>query len=260
VPFNISMPVQVGGGTYRWVGEGAPKPVGNLQLTSANLGIAKAAGIIVFSQELAKLSNPNIEQVVNNDMVKGMAQYLDQQFIDPTVAAVANVSPASITNGAVSIGSAGTSGANAETDFKALVGSLIAVNQSLENVTLIMSETNALALSMARTTNGEPYFPNLTMNGGNIGGIPVLTSQAAGTTVAMIVPSEILYADEGGVDIDVSREASVEMDTAPTSPAVAATVMVSLWQLNLIGMKAERWINYKRARAAAVRYTTATYV
>src|SRR5678815_4084546 len=38
--FNISMPVQTGGGTYAWVGEGAPKPVGNLQFASVTLGIA----------------------------------------------------------------------------------------------------------------------------------------------------------------------------------------------------------------------------
>jgi hypothetical protein len=55
------------------------------------LGIAKAAGIIVISEELAKISNPSAEAVVRNDMIKGMAQYLDLQFIDPTVAAVTNV-------------------------------------------------------------------------------------------------------------------------------------------------------------------------
>lgn len=260
VPFNISMPVQTGGGTYRWVGEGAPKPVGNLQLTSATLGLSKAAGIIVISQELAKISTPSAEMVIRNDMVAGMAQYLDQQFIDPTVAAVPNVSPASITNGSVSIGSAGGSGANFETDFKAMIGSLVTANQRVAGLVMIMSETNALALSMARTTNGEQMFPNLTIAGGSIGGIQVVTSQAAGTTVAIIVPNEILFADDGGVEIDVSREASVEMDTAPTSPTAAASVLVSLWQLNLIGLKAERWINWKRARLAAVRYTTATYV
>lgn len=261
VPFNISMPVQTGGGTYRWVGEGAPKPVGNLQFASATLLLAKAAGIIVISQELAKVSSPSAEGAVRNDMIKGMAQYLDQQFIDPTVAAVANVSPASITNAAVSIGSAGTSAANAETDFKGLVSSMITGNQgSVGTAVLIMSEVHAFVLSLARTTNGERMFPNLGPLGGSIGGIPVITSQAAGTTVALVVPSEILFADDGGVDIDVSREASVEMDTAPTSPVAAGSVLVSLWQMNLIGLKAERFINWKRARLNGVRYTTATYV
>jgi hypothetical protein len=67
-------------------------------------------------------------------------------------------------------------------------------------------------------------------------------------------------ADEGGLTIDVSREASVQMDSAPTDPPVAATVVVSLWQLNLIGIKAERFINWKRARLASVKYVVATYV
>jgi HK97 family phage prohead protease len=65
VPFNISIPVQTGGGTYNWVGEGAPKPVGNLQFVSVTLGITKAAGIIVISEELAKISSPSAESTVS---------------------------------------------------------------------------------------------------------------------------------------------------------------------------------------------------
>lgn len=261
VPFNISMPVQTGGGTYGWVGEGAPKPVGNLQFTSATLALAKSAGIIVISEELAKVSTPSAEGVVRNDMVAGMAQFLDTQFIDPTIAAVTNVSPASITNAAVSIGSAGTSAANAETDLKNLVSSLIAGNQgSVGTAVLIMSEVHAFVLSLARTTNGDRMFPDLTPTGGSIAGVPVFTSQVAGTTVALVIPGEILFADDGGVNIDVSREASLEMNTAPTSPVAAGTILVSLWQQNLIGLRAERFINWKRARLSGVRYTTATYV
>lgn len=260
VPFNISAAVQTGGGTYGFVGEGAPKPVGNLQLTSATLPIAKAAGIIVISQELARLSSPRAEDVVRTDMVNGMAEFLDGKFIDPTNAGVAGVEPASITNAAVSVGSAGTSGANAETDFKNLVGSMIAVNQSIAGLVLIMSESNALNLSLARTTNGEFMFPNLSAGGGSIAGIAVVTSQKAGTTVALVSPRDILMADDGGVDIDVSTQAAVELNTVPTSPVSASSVLVSLWQNNLIGLKAERFINWKRARLAGVRYTTATYV
>jgi HK97 family phage major capsid protein len=193
-------------------------------------------------------------------MLKGMAQYLDTQFIDPTVAAVTNVSPAAITNGAVSVGSAGTSAANFETDLKSMIGSLLTANQQIAGgVVLIMSQTNALALSMARTTNGDRYFPDLSMTGGTILGIPVLVSQAAGATITIVLPSEILFADDGGVNIDVSREATVEMSTTPTSPITASTVMVSLWQQNLVGLRAERFINWKRARLASVRYTNQTY-
>ena len=260
VPFNSSAGIQIGGGTYGFVGEGAPKPVGNLQMTSATLPIAKAAGIIVISQELARLSSPSAEMVVRNDMVKGMAELIDGKFIDPTNAGTSGVEPASITNAAVSIGSAGTSGANAETDFKNLVGSMVSANQNINGLVLIMSETNALNLSLARTTNGEFMFPNLSINGGSIGGVPVITSQKAGTTVALVSPQDILLADDGGVNIDISTEAAVEMNTTPTSPVTGSVTLVSLWQNNLIGLRAERFINWKRARLAGVRYTTATYV
>lgn len=260
VPFNISMPVQTGGGTYAWVGEGAPKPVGNLQLASVTLGIAKAAGIIVISEELAKISSPSAEGVVRNDMIRGMAQYLDQQFIDPTVAAVTNVSPASITNLANGYATAGTSGANARTDIKKAITLMTGNNYPISETVLVMSEANAFALSVDLTTNGVPVNPSLTAKGGTILGIPVVTSQTAGSVVALVHAPSILFADDGGVNIDVSREASVEMNTVPTSPITASSAYVSLWQANLIGLRAERFINWKRARTTAVVYTTATYV
>lgn len=260
VPFNISIPVQTGGGTYGWVGEGAPKPVGNLQFSSVTLGIAKAAGIIVISEELAKISTPSAEGVVRNDMIKGMAQYLDQQFIDPTVAAVANVSPASITNLANGFATAGTSGDNARTDIKKAITLLTGSLFPISEVVGIMSEANAFALSTALTTNGVLVNPGLGAKGGNILGVPFVTSQSAGSVVAFVHTPSILYADDGGVNIDVSREATVEMSTTPTSPVTASSAYVSLWQLNLIGLRAERFINWKRARTTAVVYTTATYV
>ena len=48
------------------------------------------------------------------------------------------------------------------------------------------------------------------------------------------------------------------MDSAPASPADATTVYVSLWQTNSIGLRAERFINWAKANANAVKYLTAT--
>jgi hypothetical protein len=61
-------------------------------------------------------------------------------------------------------------------------------------------------------------------------------------------------ADDGGVNIDVSREASVQMDSAPDNPPTASTVLVSFWQNNLVGIRAERFINWRRRRDAAVAF------
>jgi hypothetical protein len=47
------------------------------------------------------------------------------------------------------------------------------------------------------------------------------------------------------------------MDSAPMSPADATTVYVSLWQNNAVGLRAERFINWNKANANAVKYLTA---
>ena len=96
------------------------------------------------------------------------------------------------------------------------------------------------------------------MNGGTYKGLTVITSQAAGANVIALQPALILYADDGGVTIDASQEASLQMDSAPASPADATTVLVSLWQTNTVGLRAERFVNWAKANANAVKYLTAT--
>jgi hypothetical protein len=189
-----------------------------------------------------------------------MRQYIDQQFIDPTVAAVTNVSPASITNLANGYATAGTSADNARTDIKKGITLLTAANYPISEVVIVMSEANAFAMAAALTTNGQMLNPSMTAKGGSIFGVPVVTSQTAGSVVAFVHAPSILFADGGGVNIDVSREASVEMNTTPTSPVSASSAYVSLWQLNLIGLRADWFVNWKRARTTSVVYTTATYV
>ena len=253
VPFNTLVPKQTAGGSYQWVGEGKPKPVTSLAFGSVSLGYAKAAGIIAITEELARLSSPSAEALVRNDMVAGIARFLDQQFVDPTVAAVANVHPASITNGAPNAAATGSPLA----DFLNLIGHFATANIDVSGLTVIMSPTNALALSFRAYADGSPMFPGVSVTGGDYRGINIVTSNTVGTNVVALQPNLILYADDGGVTIDVSREASIQMDSAPDAPPAATTVFVSLWQQNMIGLRAERWINWQPAVAGAVYYLTA---
>jgi HK97 family phage major capsid protein len=254
VPFNCKVPAQTGGGTYGWVGEAKPKPVTKLAFSSVTLDITKVAGIIVLTEELVRLSNPSAEALVRADMVAGIAQFLDAQFIDPAVAAVAGVNPGSITNGAPT--AAATT--NPVADIMGLINHFASNNISVAGVTFIMSPANALSLSFRQNLDGSPEFPGVGIDGGSYRGLTFVTSQAAGTNVVALQPSLVLYASDGGVSIDASREASLQMDSAPASPADATTVYVSLWQTNTVGLRAEQFANWKRANANAVKYLTAT--
>src|SRR5690606_32806275 len=88
VPFNIKMPAQTSGSTVGWVGEGRPKPVSSLAFDTVTLGFAKAAGIVVLTDELVRFSNPSAEAIVRQDLIESMAQFLDKDFVDPAKAAV----------------------------------------------------------------------------------------------------------------------------------------------------------------------------
>ncbi|MDG9890569.1 phage major capsid protein [Pseudomonas juntendi] len=264
VPFNIKMPGQTSGSSVGWVGEGKPKPVSALAFDTTTLRFTKAAGIVVLTDELVRFSNPSAEALVQTDLTASMAQFLDVAFVDPAVAAVADVSPASVTNGVTPIVASGTTADALKADVKRLFATFLAANMTPAGAVWIMTPTMALTISMMTNALGQPEFPDIDMNGGVFMGLPVIVSESvpanpgsgdpltgAGQRLILAKASEILLADDGGVTIDVSREASLQMDSAPTA---GATELVSLWQNNMVALRAERFINWKRRRLQAVGY------
>jgi len=263
VPFNIQMPRATTGSSVGWVGENAPKPVSSMAFDTVQLRWAKAAGIIVLTDELVRFSNPAAESIVRGDLIAAMAQFLDRQFVDPSVAAVTNVSPASITNGATSIARSGTNQAAFQADVNTLFGLFLANNLSTAGGVWIMSQRQALALGLMLNALGQPFYPSINAEGGQLLGYPVVASEnvpavglspADGTPIIFCLPREIMLADDGQVVIDASNQASVQMDTAPDSPPSGTTPLISLWQMNMTGLRAERWINWLKRRSTAVAY------
>jgi HK97 family phage major capsid protein/HK97 family phage prohead protease len=253
VPFNVKVPRQTADGTVAWVSEGAPKPVSALAFDTVSLGEYKMAQILVFTQELARNSSPSAEDTFRRAMIASMQKFMDQQFIDPAVAQVAGKNPASITNGVAGI--PGT--ANPLVDIAALLNSFVTAGVPINGVVLLMSESNAFILSNRRSAMGAPDFPSVSVTGGSVAGVPVITSSLCGANIIAIVPQYILFADDGGVRIDVSQEASVQMVDNPAAPD-ATTIYRSFWQDNLIGLRAERFVAWVKAHASAVNMITAT--
>jgi HK97 family phage major capsid protein/HK97 family phage prohead protease len=254
VPFNIQIPSQTAGSLAQWVGEMISKPVSALAFTSITLRWAKVANIIVLTDELVRFSNPAAEAIVRDDLADGVAQFLDQQFLTPSVTEVTNVSPASITNGAPNSAASGTTADNVRTDFKTVIASFASANIPFSGIVMLMNTNLAASLGMMHNALGQPEFPTLSGDGGSIMGIPVVVSDnVPSATVIFVKASEILIADDGGVDIAVSREASLQLDSNPSEPP---TTMVSLFQQNAVALRAERYINWKRRRTQSVYYLT----
>lgn len=262
VPFNSRFATQTSEADAYWVGEGRPKPLTSFALDTLTLGPAKIATISVLTQETVRFSSPNAENLVDQALRRAIIRRMDIDFVDPAKALSANVSPASITNGLTPLSSAGTSVDNILTDILSLVSAFTDDNQGVEDLVLIMPSTLALAASLMRTSLGNPAFPNITSRGGTLQGIPVITSQyvanqsGAGNMVIAVNAQEIFLADDGQVEVEASREASLEMSNTPTQNGAAGTgaSLVSLWQNNMIALKAERFINWSKRRAEAVVY------
>lgn len=260
VPFNVSMPAQTAGGTYKWVGQGKLKPVTNAQYAAVTLAFAKASGIIVLTEELVRMSTPSAEAAVRDELLKGATAFLDAQFVDPAVAAVATVNPASITNGVAGTAASAATMAAARTDIAARIAAFAAATYPLSELVILMSESQAFSLGLGLNAVGQPLFPGLTVTGGSLLGVPVVASQAVGNQIVIAHAPSILIADESGIEIDISREASVYLDSAPTDPPDATAVLTSLWQANLVGLRVERYITWGKARSTAVdRITGVAY-
>ncbi len=255
VPFNISVPRQTAGTSVNWVGEGQPKPLTKGAFDTVQLRWAKVAGIVAFTQELVRFSNPSAESVIRTDLTAAVSQFIDEQFLDPSKIEVANVSPASITNGADSAAASGETAAAFRNDTKLAIGNFVLDNIDLNGVVILMTPLQAVSLSfMVNATTSTPEFPGLGPNGGNLLGFPVITSNNVPSgTIVFLKPGEILLADDGGVDVAVSTEASLQMDDDPSS---GEQQVVSLWQSNLIGLRIERFINWKVRRPNAVYVIT----
>jgi hypothetical protein len=214
---------------------------------TVTLDVAKAQGIIVLSEELLRLAVPGSEPALRAEMAAGIAQYLDQQFTDPAVAAVANVNPASITNTITPIVASGATSAALLTDIKNLTTTFFTNNPSAAEAVLIMQPGIAHALAIAAN------IATLGPKGGTYYGTPVVTSGSVGARIIMLDASAILVAD-GGLEVDLSRDGLVQMESVPTEPTDATTVYLSVWQRSLVGVKSERFVNWKRARTSAVQF------
>lgn len=261
VPFNTRFMTQTAGGTGYWVGQGKPKPATKGTYSTITLDFNKLACISVLTQEEVKFV-PQSEMRVRDDLRRAIAAEADQAFVDPTNAGSAGVKPASVTSGVAATAVSGTDADAVRVDFKNLMSAFITANVDVDSPVFIMSKQIALNLSLMLNALGQREFPDLSMDGGTLFGVPVVTSQylatggsPSGAYIILINASDIYLAEEG-LMVDSSGEASIQMDDSPTQDGLAGTgaSLVSLWQNNLLGIKVERFITWKKRRSTAAQY------
>ena len=263
-PLNVKIPRATSGSSVGWVGQGKPTPVSQMVFDQITMKFLKMAGIVVSTKELIMLSTPAADGLVRADLLAAVAAMSDQALIDLNAAEVAGVSPASITSGATQIASSGSTVAQISSDFELLFDELTGNGITMASPYFIMSPRTAFKLAMKRDTNGALAFPGMGARGGEIAGVPALVTGAnqeandspQSSNIVLLDAAELIVADTDQIMIDMSGEATIQMDTAPDSPPTASTVMVSLWQQNLAAWRVVRPINWQLRRPGAVATLT----
>lgn len=243
VPFNSKIPSQLTGGTASWVGEGAPKPLTNPTYGEVEIKEHKLAAITVYTQELMRRSDPAVDILVRDDLIEASKTLIDNTFLDAGAATA--VRPAGVLNGVTATPNTGTTAADYEADLLALINSFVAANLSLDGSYFIMSETRAAQISLLRDALGNTYFQGMALRGTRtLMGIPVITSQTVGDKIILVKTSEILLAQDGGVDVSYSDQATlVDGDTTH-----------HLWQENKFAVRVEKFITWAKRRPIAAAF------
>jgi HK97 family phage major capsid protein len=263
IPFNVRVNGQTSGGTGYWVGQGKAKPVTKFDFNAATVPFTKIAAIAVLTQELARFSDPSAEALVRDSLADAVIAKADNDLFDPDAAAVANVSPAGLLNGVNPV--AGLNSTDPDDIRCALLRLWAPWDTTNIGIRPAYYTTPAVArmLSFMTDSLGNPAFPGITPTGGSYKGVPVRVSNylannggSGGAPFILVDEAEVYLADDGGVTLDASEEASIEMSDAPTGAAGTPTAaqLVSMWQTNSIALRAERFIWWGLRRSGAIQW------
>lgn len=243
-PPNTTIAGMATGATSQWVGEGAKKPVTNATFNTVEIKSHKLAGIAILTDELLKRNSYNADKMVLNDLIESASQLIDSTFIDDQ--AQTAVRPAGILENATKVDSTGNDATAINADLTKLRIGFISKNLSLDGAYYIMSESRACLWAELKNPLGAPEFPGLQEKTGQktLNGLPVIESETAGDVVILVKPSELYLADEGGVEIAYSDQATIDVNGTP----------VNLWQENKFAIRAERYITWAKRRPIAASY------
>lgn len=257
VPANVTIKGSDGAATGYWVGEGKAIPLSAPSASTVSLTPLKVAALAVVSNELLRDSSPAAEMWVRDMLAQASGQRVDQTFLS-TTAASSGVSPAGLLNGLTAGFSAGQTADNLRADIESLYDGFITAKNST-GLYFVTNPTLAKAISLMRNSLGQREFEGVTGNGGTLEGDPLVVGDNVGAgDFILMKPSDIWKIGDSGLSVSVSREATIEMSSAPVGAGLVPTGgtenPVNMFQAESTAIKVVRSINFQKRRSDAVAY------
>jgi HK97 family phage major capsid protein len=241
VPFRTRIGTNTSAVTGATVGQQSVKPISKLSLTATQIDEAKVAAIMVVTEELARASDSTAGNLFATELSNAIAVATDSFFVTE------------LTSGATSFASNGATAEHTRVDLRGLLAAITTGARS--QLFLLTTSTIAKALSVLHTNTGAVAFEDVRYNGGSIGGVELIVSDGVPSGTMLLVDATQIAAASETIRLDSSREALLNMDTSPDSPA-AGTVMQSLWQYNMVGLLAERFVGIEKLTSKGVAVVT----
>jgi hypothetical protein len=249
VPFNLVLSNTDVEGTATLAGEGKAIRVTAQDFSNRFvLARQKVAAISVVSKELLK-DGANADRIIGRNLLRAAVRGSD-------ALAFSTSASQSLLNGVSPIVSGGSTAEDIDYDLRELLASL--TDADLFTVNFVCHPAVSLGLSLLRLTTGERAYPNVTVKGGEIAGVPLVVSSGVPSSVLVAIDgAQVLRAQEAP-RLDLATQTTLELSSEPTGdetvPTGATQATVSLFQSDAAAIRIVRPVNWRIRRAGAIGY------
>jgi HK97 family phage major capsid protein len=223
------------------IAEASIKPAKSLSLTASDLDPVKTAAFLAVSKELLKMGGSMVNALLERELRTAIARATNSIFLPILTASAASFVSSGVTEAAV------------RQDIRTLLANVS--NGADSKLYLIVTRTIGEALAILGGPGGAA-FPTATVDGGSIAGIPIVICDEATTGEIILVDASQVAAGSEGLAFDTSTQANIQLADPADSPPTASTLVQSLWDMNLVAIKVERYIGAKVLRSDCVAKIT----
>lgn len=240
---GVEIPYWDGNVAAQWTAEGAPKQVVEGSLKQTTITPHKIAAIFVMSSEVVRANPGNYINIMREKVAESMALAFDAAVLHGTAQGTHGVNnyvgATALTASLVDPGGAGV--ASETNAYKAVNNALsLLVNSGKKMNGLLLDDVSEPIINNSVDGNGRPLFldptyteTNSTFRQGRVLGRPAYLAENVADGAGVVGYAgdwtKLVWGQVGGISFDVSDQASVDTGSG----------LVSLWQKNLVAVRAE---------------------
>ena len=213
IPNGIMRVLVASGAIASATDEAAAKATTRLALNLNDSDFRKIAAIVVISEEIARSADPAARRLFEREMETAVINASNQAVMDVL----------------------DTTGVSTEGDPQTDLENALAAADSSESYVAAMDPADVRVLALRYPDSGLHVH-----NGGEL--VPGVRIVGVADSPLTVIPASRYSLRDFGMTLSPSAHASLEMDDDPSgnSETPTATQLVSLWQNNMLGLRAER--------------------